>query len=248
MTTKAWVHSIETMGLVDGPGIRTVIFLQGCKLRCSYCHNPDTWKMNTGKEMTVAELIKIVKRYKVYYKKNGGVTVSGGDPLLQPEFLIEFFKACKEEGIHTALDTAGHGFGQYKEILQYTDLVLLDIKAVDESSYKSITCASMDRFLEFLSEVQNQDVDIWVRHVVVPKLNDSEQEIIDLAHFINDLKNVKKVELLPYHTHGVKKYKELNIKYPLEGVKPLDEDRFVYLNRIFADHLNMGHTGYERIG
>lgn len=238
---SARVHSIETMGLVDGPGIRTVIFLQGCQLRCLYCHNPDTWKMDSehSKEMTVEELIKVIKRYKVYHKETGGVTVSGGEPLLQPQFLKEFFKACKAEGIHTALDTAGHGFGEYQEILQYTDLVLLDIKALEDESYKKMTCASRDKFLEFLDAVRKMNVDIWIRHVLVPGLNDTEKNINDLAVFVNNLPNIKKVELLPYHTHGVKKYKELNIKYPLDGVKPLDETRFIYLNKLFNERLSI---------
>ncbi len=246
--TTARVHSIETMGLVDGPGIRTVIFLQGCKLRCLYCHNPDTWNTDGGKEMTVEELIKVVKRYKVYYKSTGGVTVSGGEPLLQPEFLLEFFKACKKEGIHTTLDTAGHGFGDYDEILKYTDLVLLDIKATDDEGYKKMTCNSNERFLKFLEAVNCTKTHVWIRHVVVPGINDSEENIIKLAGIINTIETTQKVELLPYHTHGVRKYKELNIKYPLEGVKPLDEDRFMYLNKVLSQSLTLGHTGYERLG
>ena len=248
MTVKGRIHSIETMGLVDGPGIRTVIFLQGCQLRCKYCHNPDTWKIDAGKEMGVDELIKIVKRYKVYYKNNGGVTISGGDPLLQPDFLLEFLKECKKEGIHTAIDTAGHGFGDYDEILKYTDLVLMDIKALDNKSYKEMTCASMDKFLVFLDAVKRTNTNVWIRHVLVPGINDSEQKVIELAEFINKIPTVEKVELLPYHTHGIIKYKELNMKYPLEGVKAMDQDRFFYLNRILAEHLALGHTGYERIG
>lgn len=248
MTVKGRIHSIETMGLVDGPGIRTVIFLQGCLLRCKYCHNPDTWKIDAGKEMSVDELVKIIKRYKVYYKNNGGVTISGGDPLLQPQFLLEFLKACKKEGIHTAVDTSGHGLGDYDEILKHTDLVLLDIKAVDNGSYKEITCASMDKFLVFLSALKRNATNVWIRHVLVPGINDSEQKVIELANFINNIPTVEKVELLPYHIHGVNKYKELHMKYPLEGVKAMDEDRFIYLNRIFAQHLALGHIGYERVG
>lgn len=247
MTTIGRVHSIETMGLVDGPGIRTVIFLQGCQLRCLYCHNPDTWKMDGGREYTVNELIKIIKRYKVYYKNNGGVTISGGEPLLQPEFLKEFFNACKKEGIHTALDTAGHGFGDYDEILQNTDLVLLDIKGLNEASFKKMACASNERFLAFLENAKKNNTSLWIRHVIVPGVNDSEKEIIELAEFINTLPNVEKVELLPYHTYGTKKYKELNIKYPLEGIKAMEEDRFIFLNRLLAEHLTISHKGYEKI-
>ncbi|SHJ70097.1 pyruvate formate lyase activating enzyme [Anaerobranca californiensis DSM 14826] len=241
---KGRIHSIETMGLVDGPGIRTVVFLQGCQLRCRYCHNPDTWRLKGGKEMTVDELVKIVKRYKIYYKNKGGVTLSGGEPLLQPQFVLEFFKRCKEEGIHTTLDTAGHGCGDkklFKEILQYTDLVLLDIKALDEKGYFKLTGGSQKEALEFLDIVQEVGTPMWIRHVVVPGINDNEENIVKLAEFVNNLSNVEKCELLPYHVHGIKKYKELNIKYTLEGIKAMDEERFIYLNNILAKHLNIPH-------
>lgn len=240
----ARVHSIETMGLVDGPGIRTVIFLQGCQLRCRYCHNPDTWGLKGGKEMTVDELIKIVKRYKVYYKNKGGVTLSGGEPLLQPQFVLEFFKRCKEEGIHTVLDTAGHGCGDeklYREILQYTDLVLYDIKALDEKGYFKLTGGRQKESLDFLEVLIESGVSMWIRHVVIPGINDTKDNILQLAKFINKIPNVEKCELLPYHTYGIKKYKELKIKYPLEGIPPMDEEEFIYLNNLLAKHLDIPH-------
>ncbi|WP_350343017.1 pyruvate formate-lyase-activating protein [Proteinivorax tanatarense] len=246
--TTAKVHSIETMGLVDGPGVRTVIFLQGCPLRCIYCHNPDTWNMAYGKEMTVNELIKMVKRYKFYYKDSGGVTVSGGEPLLQPVFLKEFFKACKNEGINTALDTSGHGLGDYEEILKYTDLVLLDIKATNKDKYKEIAGQNSDKFFSFLSSVKQSKTEIWVRHVLVPNVNTGESNIEELAEFINTIPNVKKVELLPYHNQGVEKYNSLNIEYPLKHTSSLDEESLQYFNKILNKHLAAKKDKYSKTG
>ncbi|TDT61007.1 pyruvate formate-lyase-activating protein [Fonticella tunisiensis] len=230
---KARIHSIETMGLVDGPGVRVVVFMQGCKLRCAYCHNPDTWNLDGGYEITTGELLKKVKRYMPYFKNSGGgVTLSGGDPLLQPEFVAEFFRMCREEGIHTTLDTSGYGLGEYDEILKYTDLVLLDIKHIDEDEHKKLTGQGRHGFLEFLEALKRNNTKLWIRHVVVPGITDGEEHIRRLAEYINTIPNVEKVELLPYHTHGVNKYEKLNIKYRLEGVEPLSRERLEYLYEI----------------
>ncbi|MBZ4663407.1 MAG: pyruvate formate-lyase 1-activating enzyme [Caloramator sp.] len=235
---KARVHSIETMGLVDGPGIRVVVFMQGCKLRCAYCHNPDTWDRNGGFEITVDELLQKVKRYKIYFNHSGGgVTLSGGDPLLQPEFVIEFFKRCKEEGIHTTLDTSGYGIGMYDEILRYTDLVLLDIKHIEDVEHKKLTGYDRHGFLEFLDAVKKNNTKLWIRHVVVPGITDTEDHIRALADYINTIPNVEKVELLPYHVHGVNKYAELGMKYRLEGVEPLSKERLEQLKGIMNTKL-----------
>lgn len=222
---KGRVHSIESMGLVDGPGVRTVVFLQGCKLRCAYCHNPDTWARDGGTEMTPEELMKKILRYKPYFERSGGgVTFSGGDPLLQPEFLLEMLKLCKENNIHTTLDTAGYGFGEYKEILSYTDLVLLDIKHVDDIGYKNLTGRSKQGLNQFLAALEKTDVKLWIRHVVVPGITDSEEHMKKLQEIIKEIKNVEKVELLPYHTLGVTKYDKLGISYRLSGVEPMDKN------------------------
>lgn len=235
------IHSIETMGLVDGPGIRVVIFMQGCSLRCSYCHNPDTWKYSGGQEYTALELFSKINRYKPYFKTSGGgVTLSGGDPLLQPQFVIEFLKLCRENGIHTALDTAGYGYGNYDEILRYTDLVLLDIKHIDEEEHKKLTGFGRQGFINFLEAVVKNNNSIWIRHVVVPGITDSEEHIIRLADYINTIPNVEKVELLPYHTFGVNKYKELNIEYRLEGVPPMDTHRLDVLKALLKSKLLHG--------
>ncbi len=223
---KGRIHSIESMGLVDGPGIRTVVFLQGCKLRCLYCHNPDTWLMGGGDQVEAQDLVNKIKRYRPYFEKSGGgVTFSGGEPLLQPEFLLESLKLCKDLGIHTALDTAGYGFDEYDEILKYTDLVLFDIKHEDPKQYLFVTGQKEDKSKKFLEAVLNNGTKMWVRHVVVPGITDGEEHIKNLAKKIKSLKNVEKVELLPYHTMGENKYEVMNLKYKLEGVEPMDKAR-----------------------
>lgn len=224
LTVKGRIHSIESMGLVDGPGIRTVVFLQGCNLRCKYCHNPDTWELNGGIEMSVEEIVNKIKRFKPYFKETGGVTFSGGEPLVQKEFLLELLKACKAEGINTCIDTAGYADGDFSEILKYTDLILFDIKHYDRDLYKKIVNGDIDKGIEFLRQAQEASVPLWIRHVVVPGLTDSIEHIDKLGNYIKTLKNVQKVELLPFHQLGANKYQGLNIKYPLEGVLPMDKE------------------------
>lgn len=235
---KGRVHSIESMGLVDGPGVRTVVFLQGCKLRCAYCHNPDTWSLEGGTEMTPEELLKKIMRYKPYFERSGGgVTFSGGDPLLQPEFLLEMLKLCKANGIHTTIDTAGYGFGEYDEILKYTDLVLLDIKHIDDIGYKKLTGRSKAGFDEFVKAINKTNVKIWIRHVVVPGITDSEEHIEKLKDIIKDINNVEKVELLPYHTLGVQKYDKLGIGYRLKDVEPMDKEKTKKLEKLVRESI-----------
>lgn len=232
------IHSFESMGLVDGPGIRTVVFMQGCALRCAYCHNPDTWAFSGGTEMTPQELVKKISRFKPYFKDDGGVTFSGGDPLMQPEFLIEALKLCKDAGIHTTVDTTGYGRGKYEEILKYTDLILLDIKHVNDEGYKSLTGASKTGFDGFLQAVQKAGTKLWIRHVVLPGVTDSEEHIRKLARMIKAIKNVEKIELLPYHTLGVEKYKKLGLDYKLENVESMDKDDLKQLENILKEELN----------
>lgn len=228
---KGKISSIETLGTLDGPGVRFVVFLQGCKLRCLYCHNPETWDMvGSSTEITPQELVEKVEKYKSYYGKDGGVTFSGGEPLLQPEFLLECLKLCKQKNIHTCLDTAGFGFGDYDEILNYVDLVILDVKAVEDEEYTQITGQKMDKFREFVEICQNKNKKMWLRQVIVPNLNDDKEHIFKLKQFANTVKNVEKVELLPYKTIGVHKYKTLNLKYRLEGVEDLSKEKLKELN------------------
>ena len=184
---KGLINSIETLGTLDGPGIRFVVFLQGCKLRCLYCHNPETWNIESKQavEITPQELIEKVEKYKNYYGEDGGVTFSGGEPLLQPEFLLECLKLCKEKNIHTCLDTAGFGFGNYDEILKYTDLVILDVKAVESEEYTHITGQKSNKFFEFLEVAQKHNKKLWLRQVIVPNINDDKEHILKLKQFNN---------------------------------------------------------------
>lgn len=235
------VHSIESMGLVDGPGIRTVVFLQGCNMRCLFCHNPDTWAEKNLKAQHISpqELVRRLIRFKPYYGALGGVTFSGGEPLLQDEFLLEALRLCKDSGINTCLDTAGCGHGNYDDILKYTDLVLMDIKHYTEEGYKKVTGCSPDRALRFLHAVQKKEIPMWIRHVVVPGLTDGDDHFLGLENYLKTIKNIKRVELLPYHTLGVHKYKAMNIPYPLEGVPPMDGELLLQWN----DRLNRNCCG-----
>ena len=225
---KGKIHSVESMGLVDGPGIRVVVFMQGCTLRCLYCHNPDTWNLDGNKDaldFTPEELVNKISRFRSYFEKSGGgVTFSGGDPLKQPEFLKETLKLCKEAGIHTTLDTSGVGFGDYEEILKYTDLVLYDVKHLTREGYKDMTGIEIDETQKFLEVCKKMGTKMWIRQVVVPGKTDSEEYIRELGKFIKTLDNVEKVELLPYHLLGVNKYETLGIKYRLEGLEAMDKE------------------------
>lgn len=216
-----YINSIETMSTKDGPGIRTVIFMQGCKLRCLFCHNPETWGDKYNLEISVDDLIKRILKYKNYYGNNGGVTFSGGEPLLQPKFLIEVLKKLKDFGIHTCLDTAGCGYDCYEEILKYVDLVILDVKAITEDDYFKITGNKIDEYNTFLKACIKLNKKLWVRQVIVPGVNDNEEYIIKLKEYVKNIPNVEKVELLPYTTLGIKKYQELGIKYSLEHVNAM---------------------------
>ncbi len=217
----ARIHSFESFGAVDGPGIRYVIFMQGCALKCKYCQNRDTWNLNGGMEYTSDELVAKVSRYKNYFAvSGGGVTVSGGEPLLQMNFLIEFFSKLKSLGIHTAIDTSG-SFAiteDMKKLIDLTDLFLLDIKCINDEICKDLTGVSNKRELEFAKYLSKQGKDIWIRQVLVPGYTDKEEDLKDLKEFLSELNTVKKVEILPYHDLGKFKWIELGCKYELEGV------------------------------
>ena len=219
-----YIDSIETMGLVDGPGIRFVVFLKGCKLRCLFCHNPETWTMKDALQITSEDLLRKILKYKNYYK-DGGVTFSGGEPLLQPDFLIDILKKCKMVNLHTALDTSGVGIGKYEEILKYTDLVILDIKAIDNEGFINMTGHNIDEFNNFLDTCQKLNKKLWLRQVIVPGINDDETHVLKLKEFAEKLKNVERIELLPYHSMGKSKYSELGISYRLDGTDDMDKDR-----------------------
>lgn len=219
---KSSVNSIETFGLVDGPGIRTVIFLNGCKLRCLYCHNPETWKMGEL-NYTTEELIAKIIRNKPYFKRNnGGVTFSGGEPLLQIDFLIDICKKLKEENIHIALDTAGVGIGKYEEILSLVDLVILDIKHPNKDGYKKLTGTTIDESEKFIEYLNKSNKSVWIRQVIVPGIMDNETYLTELADYLKKIKNIEKIEFLPFHHLGFSKYEELKIENPLKNVPEMD--------------------------
>lgn len=236
---KGFIHSTESFGSVDGPGVRFVIFVSGCPMRCQFCHNPDTWNMQAGEEKTADEMLKAALRYKAYWKKGGGITVSGGEPLLQIDFLLDLFKKAKAQGIHTTIDTSGAPFtmeepffGKFKELMEYTDLLLLDIKHIDDEQHKILTGRTNENILalaKYLSEIGKP---VWIRHVLVPERSDNDEYLTRLDEFISTLKNVEKVEVLPYHTLGEYKWKELGYEYPLAGIEPPTKDRIENANRI----------------
>lgn len=227
---EGYVHSIETFGTVDGPGIRFVIFMQGCPLRCRYCHNPDTWETSGGTKMTVEELLHQFQKNRAFYDK-GGITVTGGEPLLQIDFLCELFRQAKERQIHTCLDTSGILYSSketeyYKKLdalMENTDLVMLDIKHIDNAAHKELTGKGNEGILAFAKYLEGKNVPVWIRHVVVPGVNDQPEYLNQLGRFIGGLSNVKALDVLPYHTMGVDKYKRLGIEYSLAGVESMSK-------------------------
>lgn len=222
-----YIHSKESFGTVDGPGIRYVLFLQGCPLRCKYCHNPDTWEPGRGEAITVEEVLYEYNKNKAFYSK-GGITVTGGEPLLQTDFVTELFKRAKERKIHTCIDTSGVTYNpknteyinKLDELMQYTDLVMLDIKHIDDESHKVLTGAGNKNILAFAKYLEEKNIPLWVRHVVVPGITDTPEQLQALGEFIGALKNLKAIDVLPYHTMGVNKYKEMGLTYPLDGLEP----------------------------
>ncbi|MBR2969745.1 MAG: pyruvate formate lyase-activating protein [Clostridia bacterium] len=225
------INSIETLGTLDGPGIRFVVFFQGCKLRCKYCHNPETWNMEGDSQIVSSdELMERIEKYRNYFGEDGGVTFSGGEPLLQPEFLVDMLNKCRERNIHTVVDTAGVGFGDYDEILRLVDLVILDVKAVDANEYKELTGQDIKFFNTFVEKIREYKNKVWLRQVIVPGINDDKDYIDKLKIFAKTIDTVEKIELLPYKTIGVHKYKTLNLPYRLEGVEELSQDKLEELN------------------
>lgn len=232
------VHSFETFTTVDGPGIRFILFLSNCPLRCKYCHNPDTWACK-GKEYSVDDIVNEILKYKNYYK-NGGVTISGGEPLLQIDFVIEIFKKLKKYNMHTAIDTSGITFNvnqieKFDELNKYTDLYLLDIKEIDEKKHIKLTGKSNKNILEFAQYLSKNNKKVWIRHVIVPTINLDEDDLIKTREFIDTLNNVERVDVLPYHTLGVHKYKDLGLKYPLEGVRTPTSEEIKFAKEILGD-------------
>ncbi|RCX18735.1 pyruvate formate lyase activating enzyme [Anaerobacterium chartisolvens] len=221
------VHSFETFGTVDGPGIRFVVFMQGCPLRCLYCHNRDTWDPLGGKQYTVDEIIDQVSKYMNYIKASGGgITVTGGEPVLQADFVAELFKRCREIGVHTALDTSGFAdMDRVRELLCYTDLILLDIKHAVDEKHRAITGVGNSRIREFAFYAAQKGIPIWIRYVLIPGYTDGEEDLKPAAEFISQIKTVEKIEVLPYHSMGAFKWDKLGQKYLLEGVESPTEEQ-----------------------
>lgn len=234
-----YIHSKESFGTVDGPGIRYVLFMQGCPMRCLYCHNPDTWDMRGGEEITAEEVIAEVEKNRAFYSK-GGITVTGGEPLMQTEFVTELFRLARELGIHTCIDTSGITYSssnreylaKLDELMKYTDLVMLDIKHIDSASHKGLTGHTNENILLFAKYLEARGIPLWVRHVVIEGYTDDEVWLRALGRFIGGLRNLRALDVLPYHTMGKDKYRELGLKYPLEGVPALDKSRAEWAKQI----------------
>ena len=240
---KGYVHSLESFGSVDGPGVRYIIFLTGCAMRCQFCHNPDTWDMKKGTLYTTDELLEKAMKYRSYWKNDGGITVSGGEPLLQIDFMTELFRKAKANGIHTTLDTSGNPFtreepffSKFNELMKYTDLVMLDIKHIDDEQHKILTGCTNKNILDLARYLSDIKKPVWIRHVLVPERSDYDEYLIKLDEFIQTLDNVQKVEVLPYHTLGAYKWDELGYEYKLKGIDPPSVERVENANKLL-------HTG-----
>ena len=234
------IHSLESFGSVDGPGVRYVIFMQGCRMRCQYCHNPDTWKLTGGEQYEPELLLKKALRYSTYWGDEGGITVSGGEALLQIDFVTELFKLAKEQGVNTCLDTAAGPYddsnpefmAKFDELMKYTDLVMLDIKHIDSEAHKKLTGIGNEQILKCAQHIDECGVKMWIRHVLVPTINDSDDLLMRLKDFIATLKNVERVEVLPYHILGIFKWAALKIPYRLEGIETPTQESLKHAKEI----------------
>ena len=234
-----YIHSLESFGTVDGPGVRFVVFFEGCPMRCQYCHNVDTWNPETDNLMTADELLDKAERFRSYWGKEGGITVSGGEALLQIDFLIDLFRKAHERGINTTLDTSAQPFtreepffSKFNELLKYTDLVMLDIKHIDDEEHKKLTGHTNKNILDMATCLSDHGKAMWIRHVLVPGITDDDGQLHRLRAFIDTLKTVERVEILPYHTLGVFKWKELGIPYALEDVEPPTKEQVEHAREI----------------
>ncbi len=242
--TKGFVHSVESFGSVDGPGIRFLIFLQGCPMRCQFCHNPDSWKTGIGEERTADELLDQAERFRAYWGDNGGITVSGGEALLQIDFLLELFEKANQRGIGTCLDTSAQlftrkspFFEKFERLMELTDTVLLDIKHIDDEEHRKLTRHSNANILDCARYLSEIDKPVWIRHVLIPGITDKDEYLVRLRDFLSTLHNIERIEVLPYHTLGVYKYEKLGIDYPLKDVQPPAAERVANANDILQQAL-----------
>lgn len=236
------IHSLESFGTVDGPGVRFVVFLQGCPMRCAYCHNPDTWDVNSGTLMESSAIIEQYERNISFYK-GGGITVTGGEPLMQLDFVIDLFTLAKQKNIHTCIDTSGITYNPDSPVqmekldllMTMTDLVMMDIKHIDTDKHEELTTLPNKRILEFVAYLNSKDIDMWIRHVIVPGITDDDKYLFDLGYFIGQFNNLKALDVLPYHTLGESKYENLGIPYVLKGVPAMDKDKVIDKKQVILD-------------
>ena len=237
------IHSLESFGTVDGPGTRFVVFVQGCPMRCAYCHNPDTWEMSGGTLMEPSHIIEQYERNSPFYANGGGITVTGGEPLMQVDFLIELFTLAKEKNIHTCIDSSGIAYNpentalvsKMDRLMELTDLVMLDIKHIDPDKHKELVKQPNENILKFVAYLEEKNVDMWIRHVVVPGYTDDDKYLFDLGYFIGQFSNLKALDVLPYHTMGENKYEKLGLEYPLKGVPPMDKTILIDKKQVILD-------------
>lgn len=247
------IHSLESFGTVDGPGVRFVIFVQGCPMRCAYCHNPDTWEMNAGTLMEPAYLIEQYERNAGFYK-DGGITVTGGEPLMQLDFLIELFTLAKKKNIHTCIDTSGIAYNpdnaplvtKMDRLMELTDLVMLDIKHIDPEKHKELTLQPNKHILEFAAYLNEKQVPMWIRHVVVPGITDDDKYLFELGYFIGQFRNLKALDVLPYHTMGEVKYEKLGIPYRLKGVPAMDKDVAIEKKQVILEGIRKRRSEMQK--
>jgi pyruvate formate lyase activating enzyme len=246
---KGHIHSLQSFGTVDGPGVRYVVFLQGCPMRCLYCHNPDTWAIGAGEEMEASYIIEQYVRNEGFYT-NGGLTVTGGEPLLQIDFVLELFTLAKERNIHTCIDTSGITYkpenkeynAKLDKLLDLTDLVMLDIKHIDPEKHKALTGQPNDGILAFAKLLSDKNIDIWIRHVVVPGYTDDDKYLEELGYFIGGLKSLKALDVLPYHNMAIPKYENLGIDYVLKDVPPLDKSEALEKKKVILEGIKRRHA------
>jgi pyruvate formate lyase activating enzyme len=247
------IHSLESFGTVDGPGVRFVVFVQGCPMRCAYCHNPDTWEMNAGTLMEPEEIIEQYERNISFYK-GGGITVTGGEPLMQIDFLIDLFTLAKGKNIHTCIDSSGIAFNpdnaalmeKMDKLMTLTDLVMLDIKHIDPEKHKELTSQPNTNILKFAAYLDEKHVDMWIRHVVVPGITDDDKYLFDLGYFIGQFSNLKALDALPYHTMGKAKYEKLGMPYKLDGVEPMDKDKLIEKKKVILDGIRKRRSELDK--
>ena len=246
------IHSLESFGTVDGPGVRYVVFVQGCPMRCAYCHNPDTWPMTGGTMIEPSYIIEQYERNESFYK-GGGLTVTGGEPLMQVDFLIDLFTLAKEKNIHTCIDTSGIAYkpgntewiSKLDRLMELTDLVMLDIKHIDPEKHKELTSQPNDGILAFCAYLDQKNVDMWIRHVVVPGITDDDKYLFELGYFIGQFHNLKALDVLPYHTMGIAKYEKLGIEYKLKDVPPMDKNKVIEKKQVILDGIKKRRSEME---